>query len=210
MPLRKRTASLDTLVFALCAGALFVLELIAPRPVFGQQGIDLAILGCTIEDGPTPDTIDLVMQVGVLTPETGGWEIPIDIYFNQQPAEPQHRLVMEKNFLQACQQTYPDCQLPFPCGFTKWSYKGRGPFFENWRCLANGITHRCDCVDPGAPYAHKTVPRPAISSFFDIFVDLNNEVQETDESNNHCRVLYPGPVPTLPRSWGALKEHYYR
>lgn len=194
------------LALAGCVSALLAFAL--PRAALAQVPTDFAILGCTIEDGPTPDTIDLVMQVGVLTPDTGMWEIPIDIFLNQQPAEPQHRLLMEKNFLQACNQTYPNCELPFPCGFTKWSYKGRGPFFENWRCLANFNTHACDCVDPGAPYAHKTLPRPVADSFFDIFIDLNNELNEPNENNNHCRVFYAVPVPALPQSWGAIKGYY--
>jgi hypothetical protein len=210
--MNRRTRCFESgfLSLACGVGAFVTLALALPEPAGAQQPIDLAILGCSIVDGPTPDTIDLVMQVGVLTPETGGWDIPIDIFLNGALAEPQHKLTMEKNFLQACQQTFPDCQLPSPCGFTKWSYKGRGPFFENWHCLANFNTHACDCVDPGAPYAHKTVPRPPVSSFFDIFVDLDNLVPETNENNNHCQVFYPGPVPALNRSWGALKDIYYR
>lgn len=192
-------------------GMLLVLVLAYPEAAQAQEPIDLVILGCTIEDGPTPDTIDLVLNVGVPIPQTGAWDVPIAVFFNGQPVEPvHHHLTIEKNFLQSCQQTFPNCQLPVPCGFTKWSYKGRGPFFDNWRCLANFNTNACDCVDPGPPFPHKNLPRPTISSFFDIFVDLDNVFPETDETNNHCRVFFAGPTPTLPRSWGEMKDLYYR
>ena len=197
-------------VWALYPGALLVLGLAWSEPVFAQEPVDFAILGCTFRDGPTPDTIELLFQVGVLTPETGGWEIPIDIYFNGQPYELTHTLTMEKNFLQACQQTFPNCDLPNPCGFTKWTYKGGAPFTDNWRCLANFNTNACDCVDPGPPVAHKILPRPSIDSFFDVFVDLADLVPESNNDNNRCRVFYAGPLPTLPRSWGLIKAQYFR
>ena len=200
---RFAAAPLGLMLVLVALGAGF------PQAAHAQQA-DLAILSCSIVDGPTPDTVDLVLQAGVLTPQTGFWEVPIDIFLDGVRVDPQHKLTYEKVFLQACQQNPPDCGLPFPCGFTKWSYKGRGPFFENWRCLQNGQTHACDCVDPGLPVAHKTVPRPPTSSFFDVFVDLDNVFPEPNEENNHCRVFYAGPVPAIPMSWGGLKATYYR
>jgi hypothetical protein len=195
------------LALALAAGLLSV----APSSAQAQPNLDFAILDCQITDGPTADLLDLVLTMGVLTPDEGSWQMPVSIYYNGLLVEPYHNMAVTKVRGTPCPSSGPCPANTPPCGKTVWSFKGVGPITDNWPCVTRPTTNICGCVPVGTPVAHKIIPRPATTdSFFDVFVDLGNLFPETDENNNHCRVHYAGPVPAQGRSWGSIKHDYYR
>ena len=184
------------------------------RPA-GAQPLDWGMLGCTLVDGPGPDSLTLYITVSLLeSPDSGQFDAPIDILFNGLPWD-QHTISAIPEFLRDCPQV-AGCPPPTPppCGRTTYGFKGV-VWQDNWKCLRNFNTNRCDCVKPGDPVPHEkrirkppASPPPPIPSFFDVQVDLDDLIPETNPNNNRCVVPYDPSTPTERRSWGMVKSLY--
>ncbi len=184
---------------------------VGTRPA-GAQQLDWAILGCEVLEGPGPDSLTLNLTLALLeSPPADQLEVPVTILFNGAPLEPPHVLFAVPGAPGPCPQL-PGCPNPVPaCAVTGYGYKGV-VWTDEWDCLFNFGTGVCDCVPPGMPVPHpKTIvkpPSPPIPSFFDVWVDIDLLIPETNENNNHCRALYNPPTATRKESWGSVKSLY--
>ena len=141
--------------------------------------------------------------------EYHGLEFPVDVRvsFNGTPLEADHTIHVAKYGNEnACPADYPDCSEPpgGACGKTVWWYKDPADLHTlNWTCVDGGASD-CVCMEPMIFIVVKNFLQPVEAGEFEVHMDPNDEVAETDETNNYCYVSYePAPIPTVSQ-WGLI------
>ena len=169
-------------------------------PQVTAQTHDFTITRLFLKGGPTRDTVGIHFQVQIDGPVSEDPEaptvhhIPVRIEFNGLAVEENHDLIMTAF-------TDIDCPAGCPrqvCRRETWEYKNV-PFEQVSYCTIDARGD-CGCPPLGTPVpTHtKTVRKPPVSGSFKVILDPDNEIAETDETNNQLEVEFRRVPATTP------------
>lgn len=172
-----------------------------------QDMVDWVIHDCQMTDTGGGDVQVSATVNGVYE---GYWEVPFDVKvrvtLDGTPVGDDDTLTIVKyGNDNACPEDPPDCSDPVPaCGRTVWWYEPTDPHTVNWHCQYDEDQDDCDCVEPLYFIIAKPIPGPIASGTqCEVTLDPDDEVQETNETNNQCQMIYQPPIPTVSQ-WGLI------